>query len=171
MTHPTDALRLVPVPFNLLSESAGLLDCEGYGPISSQLNALLAGSGLPSRGDLHTALMDAIHGDLMRQNPSAFVEEDGNSTLAIPTSKAFLTVDVSSLAESALTAAPASPLPEGGGVPADVARLVVAARKVAFENPSQAELRELDIASEAFASRVPWDDAPDELPAAPTGAK
>ena len=70
-----------------------------------------------------------------------------------------------------LAAAPASPLPEGGGVPADVARLVVAARRVAFENPSQAELRELDIASEAFASRVPWDDAPDEIPAAPTGAE
>jgi len=73
--------------------------------------------------------------------------------------------------ELLVAAAPASPLPEGGGVPADVARLVVAARRVAFENPSQSELRELDIASEAFASRVPWDDAPDEIPAAPTGAK
>lgn len=50
-------------------------------------------------------------------------------------------------------------------VPADVARLVVAARKVAFEDPSQEQLRELDIASEAFASRVPWDDEPADLDA------
>ena len=65
--------------------------------------------------------------------------------------------------------APASPLPEGGGLPADVVRLVVAARMVAFDRVSPATIAELDAASEAFASRVPWDNAPDEIPAAPTG--
>lgn len=65
-------------------------------------------------------------------------------------------------------AAPASPLP-GGGLPADVMRLVVAARRVAYEGAAEDDLRALDIAAEAFASRVPWDDEPDELPAAPTG--
>lgn len=64
--------------------------------------------------------------------------------------------------------APASPLP-GGGLPADVVRLVIAARRVAYEGAAEDDLRALDIAAEAFASRVPWDDEPDELPAAPTG--
>ena len=42
----------------------------------------------------------------------------------------------------------------------DVTRLVIAARKVAFEDQSPEALRELDQASEAFADRVPWDDEP-----------
>lgn len=71
---------------------------------------------------------------------------------------------------SGLLAAPASPLP-GDGLPADVVRLVIAARRVAYEGAAEDDLRALDIAAEAFASRVPWDDEPDELPAAPTGAK
>lgn len=41
-------------------------------------------------------------------------------------------------------------------LPADVVRLVVAARVVAFETQSREALKELDEASEAFASRVPW---------------
>lgn len=45
-------------------------------------------------------------------------------------------------------------------IPEDVRRLVIAARNVAFDRPTQAELRALDIASEAFADRVPWDDDP-----------
>lgn len=67
-----------------------------------------------------------------------------------------------------LAAAPASPLP-GGGLPADVVRLVIAARRVAYEGAAEDDLRALDIAAEAFASRVPWDDEPDEIPAAPIG--
>lgn len=44
--------------------------------------------------------------------------------------------------------------------PADVARLVVAARLVAYEDrPALVNLHELDKAVEAFASRVPWSDA------------
>ena len=53
MTHPTDALRLVPVPYVVLSEAAGLLDCEGYGPLALTLNNLLAAapaSPLPEGG-------------------------------------------------------------------------------------------------------------------------
>lgn len=46
-------------------------------------------------------------------------------------------------------------------IPDDVARLVVAARIVAFEDQSADALRELDQASEAFASRVPWEDEPE----------
>lgn len=58
-------------------------------------------------------------------------------------------------------------------LPADVSRLVIAARKVAFDAPTpenasaeyladwQRRVRELDQASEAFADRVEWDDAPD----------
>lgn len=46
-------------------------------------------------------------------------------------------------------------------VPADVRRLVMAARAVAFDEPSRGDaLHELDVASEAFASRVPWGDEP-----------
>ena len=67
-----------------------------------------------------------------------------------------------------LAAAPASPLP-GGGLSSDVVRLVIAARRVAYEGAAEDDLRALDIAAEAFASRVPWDDEPDEIPAAPTG--
>jgi len=50
---PTDALRLVPVPYVVLSEAAGLLDCEGYGPLALTLNNLLAAapaSPLPGGG-------------------------------------------------------------------------------------------------------------------------
>lgn len=65
-------------------------------------------------GDLHTAIMDAIHGDLLRQNPDASVEEDGNATLAIPTPKAFLTIDVSSLAEEVLGALKSTAAPKDG---------------------------------------------------------
>lgn len=56
-----------------------------------------------------------------------------------------------------------APSPEA--VPDDVRRLVIAARAVAFDSPTQAELRALDTASEAFASRVPWDDEPKALAA------
>lgn len=54
------------------------------------------------RGHRHTAIMDAIHSELMRQFPGALTEEDGNATLAIHATKPFLTIDVSSLAEVAL---------------------------------------------------------------------
>lgn len=44
-------------------------------------------------------------------------------------------------------------------LPADVISLVIAARNVAFdEAPSREALKELDKASEAFASRVPWEE-------------
>lgn len=49
-----------------------------------------------------------------------------------------------------------------GTLPADVRRLIIAARIVAFEDQSVEALRELDQASEAFADRVPWDDEPEE---------
>ncbi|WP_313444566.1 DUF551 domain-containing protein [Brevundimonas sp.] len=63
MTHPTDVLRLVPVPYVVLSEAAGLLDCEGYGPLALTLNNLLAAapaSPLPGGGwqDISTAPKD-----------------------------------------------------------------------------------------------------------------
>ncbi len=57
------------------------------------------------------------------------------------------------------------PAPEAEKIADDVRRLVIAARNVAFDNPTQAELRALDIASEAFASRVPWEDEPEALAA------
>ncbi len=53
---------------------------------------------------------------------------------------------------------------DAGALPTDVVRLVIAARNVAFEDPTPETLRELDQASEAFASRVPWEDEPDEAP-------
>jgi hypothetical protein len=47
--------------------------------------------------------------------------------------------------------------------PADVTRLVLAARAVAFhDDATTEELKELDAASEAFADRVPWEDEPSE---------
>lgn len=57
------------------------------------------------------------------------------------------------------------------GVPDDVRRLVIAAREVAFGDapPDQNAIKELDAASEAFASRIPWDDEPE--PAAPAPGK
>jgi hypothetical protein len=45
-------------------------------------------------------------------------------------------------------------------ISADVRRLVIAARKVAFGEVSRETLKELDEASEAFAERIPWDDQP-----------
>jgi hypothetical protein len=52
-------------------------------------------------------------------------------------------------------------LPIVDSLPADVRRLVIAARRVAFEDRDAETLRELDQASEAFADRVAWDDAPE----------
>lgn len=57
------------------------------------------------RGQLHTDLMDAIHGDLMRQFPAAFTEEDGNSDIVIPATASWVKVGVSELAEAALNIA------------------------------------------------------------------
>lgn len=45
----------------------------------------------------------------------------------------------------------------------DVADLVTAARIVAFEDQSPEALKRLDVASEAFADRVPWEDEPASL--------
>lgn len=51
-------------------------------------------------------------------------------------------------------------------LPADVIRLVIAAREIAYSDLDggggewKAARDELDKAAEAFASRVPWDDAP-----------
>lgn len=45
-------------------------------------------------------------------------------------------------------------------IPADVRRLVVAARVVAFEDQGTDAIKALDQASEAFADRVRWDDEP-----------
>ena len=47
---------------------------------------------------------------------------------------------------------------QGSSVPADVRRLVIAARVVAFDDRSPNALKELDEASEAFAERVPWEE-------------
>lgn len=46
------------------------------------------------------------------------------------------------------------------GPPADVQELVLSARSVAFGDgpPDRDQIKRLDAASEAFASRVPWDD-------------
>lgn len=50
----------------------------------------------------------------------------------------------------------------GDDVPSDVAALVVAARLCMDEDYDAASRRRLDQAAEAFASRVAWDDEPDE---------
>lgn len=57
----------------------------------------------------------------------------------------------------------ASLTPHKDVVPPDVIRLVIAAREVAFSggNPREA-IKELDAASESFASRVPWEDEPED---------
>lgn len=47
-------------------------------------------------------------------------------------------------------------------LPPDVVRLVIAAREVAYEAPTPENLRELDLAAEAFAERVPWENEPEE---------
>lgn len=69
-----------------------------------------------------------------------------------------------------LAAAPqAHPATGTDELPADVVRLVIAARAVAFDDAfltadldANAALKELDAASEAFAARVPWEDEPDD---------
>jgi hypothetical protein len=47
-------------------------------------------------------------------------------------------------------------------LPQDVVRLIIAARMVAWEDPDAENLKELQEASEAFASRVPWEDEPED---------
>lgn len=57
----------------------------------------------------------------------------------------------------------AAPAPsDEAGVPDDVVRLVIAARMVAWEDPDPETLKELQAASELFASRVPWEDEPED---------
>lgn len=57
-----------------------------------------------------------------------------------------------------------SAAPTPGAIPDDVRRLVIAAREVAFDTsgPTTEALKELDAASEAFASRVPWENDPND---------
>lgn len=50
-------------------------------------------------------------------------------------------------------------------IPADVRRLVIAARRVVFEDQGREAMSELDKASEEFASRVPWDNEPERVAA------
>jgi len=57
----------------------------------------------------------------------------------------------------------ALPVAPVDALPADVRRLVIAARIVAFEDQSAEAIRELDQATEAFADRVPWDNAPEGI--------
>lgn len=66
------------------------------------------------------------------------------------------------------------PAQEPVAVPADVVRLVLAARDVAFtSDPTPEALKELDTASMAFAERIPWDYEPQSeeaaAPVAPPG--
>jgi hypothetical protein len=64
-------------------------------------------------------------------------------------------------AEAALTALEVEGLiPRPVGLAADVVRLVIAAREVMDEDASPESRRNLDKAAEAFADRVPWEDAP-----------
>ena len=66
-----------------------------------------------------------------------------------------------------LLAASPAPAPAAGvGLPQDVVRLVIAAREVAYSDPTPETFRELDKASEAFADRVPWEDEPKDDAAA-----
>ncbi|MDM8352229.1 hypothetical protein [Brevundimonas diminuta] len=77
---------------------------------------------MADRPDHHTAFMDALHSDLMRQFPGSITEEDGNSFIIIETARPFLTVDVSSLAEAILGQSAmlsAAPAPEGRPVSFD----------------------------------------------------
>ncbi len=79
-TPETDALRLVPVPYVVLSEVAGLLDCEGYGPLALTLNNLLAAapaSPLPEGGERDVYAILELSEQIARAN------EDRNSTVTI----------------------------------------------------------------------------------------
>jgi hypothetical protein len=58
---------------------------------------------------------------------------------------------------------------EAPAVPDDVQRLVNAARVVAFEDQGPDALKALDVASEAFADRVPWENEPGEEAPAEAG--
>ena len=51
-------------------------------------------------------------------------------------------------------------LRERAALTPEMVRLIIAARIVAFEDQSAEALRELDLASEAFAEAVPWDNDP-----------
>lgn len=53
-------------------------------------------------------------------------------------------------------------MPTDLNLPADVIRLVCAAREVAFIGTTSEALKELDAASEAFADRVEWEDEPED---------
>lgn len=72
--------------------------------------------------------------------------------------------------EPADAIAHAAPAPsDEADLAGDVVRLVIAAREVAFggmfdsaDPDKRAAIRELDQASEAFASRVPWEDEPED---------
>jgi len=61
------------------------------------------------------------------------------------------------ITEADALAAISEALSEGVKLQADVVELVIAARIVAFEDKSPEAIKRLDNASEAFASRVPWE--------------
>jgi hypothetical protein len=69
--------------------------------------------------------------------------------------------------EPGLASRPGHSVSVPNAVEPDVARLVIVAREIAFgglfdacDDDQRAAIKELDEASEAFASRVPWEDEP-----------
>ena len=101
------------------SELTRILQPEIVEKIRAKQAAKPTGSALPvaapvlapGSGHTHTAMMDALFGELMRQWPEAFDEDEGNSTIAIPAAGGFVKLDVSSLAEVVLPMVAASPSP------------------------------------------------------------
>ena len=124
-----------------------------FDPSREEMDAWLTvncGSGVPFFGEAKTQT-DALHG-------LAYVQRQ---ILATNTYRPL--IGQSNAAASALQWALDHFAREALGAPqADVIRLVVAARAVAFEQVSPEAIRELDQASEAFASRVPWGDEPSD---------
>lgn len=70
-------------------------------------------------GDRHTAIMDAIREEIVRQFPDAFTE-DSDAEIVVPRSSpertVYVKLDVSSLAEAVLPLAASPPAPAREGV-------------------------------------------------------
>lgn len=71
-------------------------------------------------------------------------------------------VEVLMTTEQAQTALRAAIEAVAAQQPADMQKLVIAARRVAYEDQSADAIKELDKAVEAFAAHVPWEDDPND---------
>lgn len=126
---------------------------SGFGGAFQSLRAVLSRPVRQAKhGDLHTLMMDAIRGDVQRQHPEAFTEDNDFELIiqAGPERPAYVKIDVSELAEAILPHVPPSDLAALAPSDGENGRLRAAAKAlIAAEDEAMARLADAVIPYQA----------------------